>query len=143
MTESDPLPPSLARFALDDIRAGDILGSHTRPSGPRAVGTRLRRPVDRADYVVVDKGEPLGTVSLRMLRHLPKESWSGTRLDGILKRDPPVALLDEPVEDVLQRMTERSLTVMPVTDRESGKFVGTVTSQEILDLIVAQARGEH
>ena len=99
--------------------------------------------MDRADYVVVDKGEPLGTVSLRMLRHLPKESWSGTRLDGILKRDPPVALLDEPVEDVLQRMTERSLTVMPVTDRESGKFVGTVTSQEILDLIVAQARGEH
>lgn len=60
-----------------------------------------------------------------------------------MRRDPLQASPDEPVEDVLQRMTERSLTAMPVMDRESGKFMGAITRQEILDLIVAEARGEY
>ena len=46
------------------------------------------------------------------------------------------------MEDVLQRMTERSLTVMPVMHRESGEFLGMIASQDILDLIIAEARGE-
>ena len=91
----------------------------------------------------MDKGELAGIVSLSMLRYLPKEAWSTTRVSKIVRRDPPQASPDEPVEDVLQRMTERSLTVIPVMDRESGKFLGAITSQEILDLIVAEARGEH
>ena len=64
-------------------------------------------------------------------------------LGKIVRRNPPLAWPDEPVGDVLQRMTERSLTVMPIMDRGSGKFIGIVTSREILDLIVAEARGEH
>ena len=66
-----------------------------------------------------------------------------TRVSKIVRRDPLQASPDEPVEDVLQRMTERSLTAMPVMDRESGKFMGAITRQEILDLIVAEARGEY
>ena len=46
------------------------------------------------------------------------------QLGKIVRHNPPLAWPDEPVEDVLQRMTERSLTVMPVVDRESGKFPG-------------------
>ena len=46
------------------------------------------------------------------------------------------------MEDVRQRVTEQSLTAVPVTDRESGGFVGMITSQDILDLIIADARGE-
>lgn len=79
---------------------------------------------------------------LIMLRYVPKASWSTTRVGGIVRRNPSLAWLDEPVEDVLQRMAERWLTVMPVMDRGSGKFMGAITSQEILDLIVAEARGE-
>ena len=90
----------------------------------------------------MDKGELAGVVSLSMLRYLPKESWSTTRVSKIVRRDPPLAWPDEPVEDVLQRMTERSFTTMPVMDWESGKFMGAITNQEILDLIVAEARGE-
>ena len=94
------------------------------------------------DYVIVDEGELAGVVSLGMLRYLPKASWSSARLDRLVHRDPPQAWPDEPVEDVLQRMTERSLTVMPVMDRKSGKFLGAVTRQDILDLIIREARGE-
>ena len=142
----DPLPPSLARFALDDITVGDILDrARTFPDpslSVRAFADRWIAP-HQQDYVIVDKGELAGIVSLRMLRYVPKETWSTTRLARIVRGDPPLAAPDEPVEDVLQRMTERSLTAMPVMERESGSFVGMVTSQDILDLIVADARGEH
>ena len=141
----DPVPPSLARFALTDISVGDILDFRRNYPGPtqsvRAFADRWIVP-HQQDYVVVDKGELAGIVSLSMLRYLPKEAWSTTRVGKIVRRDPPQASPDEPVEDVLQRMTERSLTAMPVMDRESGKFLGALTSQEILDLIVAEARGE-
>ena len=145
VTSHDPVPPSLARFALHDITVGDVLDFRRNYPEPtqsvRAFADRWIVP-HQQDYVVVDKGELAGVVSLSMLRYLPKESWSTTRVSKIVRRDPPLAWPDEPVEDVLQRMTERSFTTMPVMDRESGKFMGAITNQEILDLIVAEARGE-
>ena len=33
-------------------------------------------------------------------------------------------------------MAEHSIAVMPIRDRESGEFVGTVESQNLLDLVV-------
>ena len=141
----ESLPPSLARFALDDITVGDILDRARRYPDPslsvRAFADRWIVP-HQQDYVIVDKSELAGIVSLRMLRYVPEETWSTTRLARIVRRGPPLASPDEPVEDALQRMTKRSLTVMPVMERESGSFVGMVTSQDILDLIIADARGE-
>ena len=145
VSSHDPVPPSLARFALTDISVGDILDFRRNYPGPtqsvRAFADRWIVP-HQQDYVIADNGDLAGIVSLSMLRYVPKESWSTTRVGRIMRRNPPLASPDEPVEDVLQRMTERSLTAMPVMDRESGKFVGAITSQEILDLIVAEARGE-
>ena len=140
-----PLPPSLARFALDDITVGDILDrTRTYPDSTLSVRAFADMWIvpHQQDYVVVDQGELTGIVSLGMLRYLPKDSWSTTRVGRIVRRNPPHAWPDEPVEDVLQRMTERSLTVMPVMHRESGEFLGMIASQDILDLIVAEARGE-
>jgi CBS domain-containing protein len=96
------------------------------------------------DYAVVNNGELSGLVSLSMLRYLPKETWSSTTLEKVVRRGAtPKAWPDEPVEDVLQRMTEHSLTILPVVERESEEFLGTVTSQDILDLITLEAKGEH
>lgn len=47
------------------------------------------------------------------------------------------------MEDALQRMTENSLTIMPVMERESGEFAGAISTQEIMELITAEARGGH
>ena len=142
----ETLPPSLARFALTDIHVADILDrTRTYPDtalSVRAFADRWIVP-HQQDYVIVDEGELAGIVPLSMLRYVPKESWSTTRLGRIVRRDPPVAWPEEPVEDVLQRMTEKSLSVLPVMDRDSGKFVGMITSQDILELIIAEARGEH
>ena len=140
----DRLPPVLARFALQDITVGDILDPKRTFAEP---GLTVRAFADRwivphqQDYIVVDKGELSGIVSLGMLRYLPKGAWSTTKLGKMVRSNPPCAHPDEPVEDVLQRMTERSLTVMPVVQRESGKFVGAVSSRDILDLIITEAKG--
>ena len=141
----DRLPPSLVRFALNDISVGDVLDLRRGYPDPslsvRAFADRWIVP-HQQDYVIADKGELAGIVSLGMLRYVPKESWTTTPLSRIVRRNPPVARPEEPVEDVLQRMTEKSLTVLPVVEPESGKFVGVITSQEILDLIISEARGE-
>ncbi|MCY4355599.1 MAG: CBS domain-containing protein [Truepera sp.] len=78
-----------------------------------------------------------------MLRYLPKGTWFDTHLGDIARVSALHARPDEPVEDALQRMTENGLTAIPVMDPESQTFVGAVTNQEIIDLIVSEARGEH
>ncbi len=142
----EPLPASLARFVLDDITVGDILDRARTYPDP---GLSVRSFVDQwilphqHDYVIVDKGDLAGIVSLSMLRYLPKESWSDTPLANVVRRKTPQAWPDEPVEDVLQRMLENSLTILPVLDRESDEFLGALTSQDVLELITLEARGEH
>ncbi len=141
----DPLPPSLVRFALDSVRVDDILDrTHVHPEA----GMSVREFVDRwvlphqQDYVVVDRnGEFSGIVSLGMLRYLPREVWAHTPIGDVVRHIAPRAWDDELVEDVLQRMTETSVTAMPVVERESEKFLGMVTSLEILELITLDARG--
>ena len=139
------LPPSLARFALDDISVGDVIDRTRTHPGPRltvrAFADRWIVPYQQ-DYVVADRDEFYGIVSLRMLRYLPKHAWSETRLAGIARRDTPKAWTQEPVEDALQRMTESSLTVLPVIDEETRAFVGAITSQDVLEIITSEASGE-
>lgn len=142
----ESLPPSLARFALDDITVGDIL-DRTRPypdptMSVRAFADQWIVP-HQQDYPVVEHGELTGIVSLSMLRYLPKESWSDTPLRRLARPRTLYAWPDEPVEDALQRMTEHSLTVMPVRDRESQKFLGVVHIRQILELITREATGEY
>ena len=140
----DDLPPSLARFALDNISVGSVIDeSHSHP-GP---GMSVREFAEhwivphQQDYVLVDRGEFAGIVSLGMLRYLPKPSWSDTPLSRMARLGTPKAWCKEPVEDALQRMTENSLSVLPVFDEDSEAFVGAITSQEILELIMSEAQG--
>ena len=140
----DPLPPSLARFALVGITVGDVVDRSRSHPGP---GLSVRTFADRwivpyqQDYVVAENGELFGIVSLRMLRYLPRQAWSDTRLEKIARRTTPQTWPDEPVEDALQRMTENSLTVLPVMERESNAFLGAISSQDILEIITSEPHG--
>ena len=142
----DSLPPSLARFALDDITIGDILDrTRTYPDPTMSVRAFADQWIvpHQHDYAVVDKGELYGIVSLSMLRYLPKESWSKTPLRKLARPKTLHTWPDELVEDALQQMTENSLTVIPVRDRESRKFLGVVNIRQILELITREAVGEY
>lgn len=135
----DFLPPNLLRFALDAVTVRDVMSSinhYARPAmSVRDFADRWVVP-QQQDYVVVDDATLVGVVSLAKLRYLPKSEWATTPLGNVVSRDPPTASLDELLEDVLQRMTEHGLTALPVVDEDTAAFRGSVTSHEILNLII-------
>ena len=133
------MPPSLDRFALEGITIKDILDrSRSYPEQSLTVKAFVDSWIlpQQNDYVVVDEGKFAGIVSLSMLRYLPRSEWSRTDLGRVLRRHTPNANSEELVEDALQRMTENSLTVLPVLDKKTGEFIGTVASHEILELVM-------
>ena len=145
-TLPESLPPSLARFMLDDITVGDILDrTRTYPDPSMSVRAFADQWIvpHQQDYAVVDHGELSGIVSLSMLRYLPKEAWSHTPLRKLARPRALETWPEELVEDALQHMIEHSLTVIPVRDRGSRKFLGVVTSRQIMELITRDATGEY
>ena len=133
------MPPSFARYALEGITANHVLDrTNTYPDPSisiREFSDNWVNP-DQHDYVVLDDGSVAGIVSLTRLRFVPRRTWSRTPLRNILRLQPPQAHPEEPIDDVLQRMTDHSLTVIPVMDKDTQSFLGTVTSYEILDLVI-------
>ena len=135
-TLPDAVPPSFARHAMEDITVNHVLDRTRTYSDPTV---SLRNFVDnwivpnQHDYVVVDEGAVAGTVSVSRLPSVPRDSWADTPLRDVLHTDPPHALPEEPIQDVLKRMTDHSLSVIPVLDGDSDEFLGTVTSQDVLE----------
>ena len=133
------VPPAFARHALDGVMVGSVT-DRTRAYPGSALS--VQRFADdwtvpnQYDYLVVDEGVPVGVVSLSRLRFLRKDAWANTPLEEVLRRNIPQAWPDEPVDDALQRMADHSLTVIPIMERESGRFLGTVTSDEVMDLVL-------
>ena len=136
---SPAVPPLYARFVLEGIRTSavvDIEASYPHPE------TTVKHFADnwtvpgQADYLVVEEGKVAGVASILKLHSLPRSLWSSTPLSEVLHRDVPQAWDDEPLDEVLERMVEHSLTVIPVVARHSGEFLGTITHQEVLDLLL-------
>ena len=141
---NEDLPPAIDRFALEEIRVQDILDrSRTYPESSITVKTFTENWLmpEQHDYVVVEQRKLVGIVSLSMLRYLPRNEWERTTLGSVLRQNTPNAYSDEFVEDALQRMTENSLTVLPVADRETNEFIGSISSYEVLEMIVLTAQG--
>ena len=93
--------------------------------------------------VVVDQGKLAGIVSISMLRYLPRSEWERTPLSRVLRQNTPYAFSDELVEDALQRVTENSLTVLPVADKETKELIGSISSHEVLEMVVLTAQGHE
>ena len=133
------VPPSFARHALEGIVTSHV-ADRTR-SYPES-GISIREFADnwispnQHDYVVLEDGSVAGVVSLTRLWFVPKGTWARTPLKDVLRSQPPQAHLDEPIEDVLKRMTDHNLTVIPVVDPETGAFLGTVNSRDVLELVI-------
>ena len=140
----DGLPPSFERFVLDELRVRDLLDPYRpHPEVSQTVKTFAEDWLlqDQHDYVVVEHGALVGIVSLSMLRFLPHAEWEHTPLSQMLRQQTPTAYTDDYLEDALQRMTEYSLSALPVVDSDSGEFRGSISAHEILGMLVSSARG--
>ena len=146
VTPQGQAPPSLDRFALEGIRVRDILDrSRNYPQQSLTVKAFAEHWLlpEQHDYVVVDRGKLAGIVSISMLRYLPRSEWERTPLSRVLRQNTPHAFSDEFVEDALQRMIENSLTVLPVADKETKELIGSISSHEVLEMVVLTAQGHE
>ena len=133
------VPLSYVRIALQDVKVSSVLDrTRTYPGSNVTVQTFADDwvvPKER-DYVVVDDGKVAGIVSLAKVRSIGKDKRATTTLAEVLRSKIPPAFSDELIFDVMERMSEHSMAVMPIMDRESGAFAGSVERQNVLDLVV-------
>ena len=134
------VPLSYVRRALQDVKVSSVLDRTRTYPGPEVTVQNFTEdwvvPKERDYVVVVGDGKVAGIVSLAKIRSIGEARRASTTLAQILRPKIPPAWSDEMVVDVMERMAEHSMAVMPIRDRESGEFVGTVESQNLLDLVV-------
>ena len=82
-------------------------------------------------FPVLDSGRLVGLITLS---DLPKESESSdVKVLEVMKREPVTCFRDETVHEVVERMNERDVEVLPVVDRgDLGSMVGLVSKRDAL-----------
>jgi Kef-type K+ transport system membrane component KefB len=132
--------PSFARYVKYTAAVKDIMNkSRQFPSVKMSVQEFIDMWVvpEQQHYVVVNESHRLGgIVYLPDLRHLPKNSWKETILNDLIERDPPVALPDEPLDDVLERMANNNISVIPVISPESGELISSISSGDVVSWVI-------
>ena len=132
------IPPSYVRYALSGVKIGSLLDrSRSYPGSATTVQSFLDDWIvpNHRDYVVVDGGEVAGIVSMSKVRSVPGNARATTTLRDLLRVRTPHAGPDELIVDVMDRMTSTSITVIPVMDGDSGLFLGTLASHDVMDLV--------
>ena len=137
-TPPGAVPPSFARYALEGVRVSSIM-DRTRVYPPPELPVRdfladWTVP-NQQDYLVVEDDAPVGAVSLARMHRLDERLRAETPLRDLLRRNIPRAWPDEPVDDVLERMTDHSVSVIPIVERDTGQLLGSVASHDIVDLV--------
>ena len=142
-TPPGAVPPSFARHALEGVCVSSIMDrTRAYPAPELPVGDFLTdwTVPNQQDYLVVVDDAPVGTVSLARAQRLDERLRARTPLGDLLRRNIPRAWPDEPVDDVLERMTDHSVSVIPIVERDTGRFLGSVASYDIVGLGSADAR---
>ncbi|MCG8544096.1 MAG: cation:proton antiporter [Alphaproteobacteria bacterium] len=144
LSQPGTMMPSFARHALAGVMVGSVMDrTRAYPDPEVTVNDFLDDWLvpDQTDYLIVERGVPVGTVSLtrvnfrRRLFFWRRGSFGETTLKALMRRGPPHSNPDEPIQDALERMAENSMTIIPVMDRNTGEFLGMVSSNEILELV--------
>ena len=132
------VPPSYIRHALAGVRVRSLLdATRSYPDSRTSVQSFLDEwllPHHR-DYLVIDNNKVAGVVSLSRIRSVPKRARSTTELQDLMRAHVPTAWPDELVVDVMELMVRCSVTVIPVLDRLTGEFVGTLDSHNVVDIV--------
>ena len=142
-TDARRLPPSMVPFALEGIRVGDILDrSRMYAHHSTAVSDFMENWLlpEQFDYVIIGERQRPGIVSLSMMRYVPRGEWGETPLSRVERQNTPSAGVDTLIEDALQLMIDNALTVLPVVDEATGRFIGSISSSEVHELITHSHR---
>ena len=135
----ETVTPSFARYALEGVPVRTVLDSTREYPGSH---TSVAEFVDtwtvpnQHDYLVVDGDKVSGVVSTSGLHSVRRGSDATATLGKVMRASTLNAQPDELIHDALERMTNASQSVIPVTDPESGRFLGSITSADVVHLVV-------
>ena len=100
---------------------------------------RLWMTPGQVDYVVRDlEGKPAGVLSLKKVKELPTDQWAATSLDSLLLIPFPMVSPNEPIDDALEMMVERSIATIPVVDELTGELLGELTATDVYSLLLGE-----
>ena len=135
----DSVTPSFARYALEEVQVRSVFDRTREYSGSDTSVAEFMESwtvPHQHDYLVVDGGEVAGIVSTTGLRSVRRRSRRAAALGDMLRANTLATFPDEPIHDALEKMTNAPQTVIAVLDRESGRFLGSLTSHDVIDLVV-------
>ena len=135
----DSVAPSFARYALEEVQVRSVFDRTRKyPGSDTSVAEFMESWTmpHQHDYLVVDGGEVAGIVSTTGLRSVRRRSRRAAALGDVLRANTLATFPDEPIHDALEKMTNAPQTVIAVLDRESGRFLGSLTSHDVIDLVV-------
>ena len=138
-TLPDSVPPSFARYALEAVEVRTVVDdSREYPSSDTSVAEFLENWTlpNHHDYLVIDGEEVAGVVSTKGIRSLRRGKRSAATLRSVMRDSTLTAWPDELLQDAMEKMANASQSVIPVLDRESGQFLGSVASHDVIDLVV-------
>ena len=134
------VPPPYARYVLDDKVVGDAFNPSTAvPYASLSLESFFRfwMTPGQMDYVVRDlAGKPAGVLSLKKVKEVSTGQWAATSLDSLLIIQFPTVSPDEPIDDALEKMVERSITAVPVVDEHTGDLLGELTATNVYSLLL-------
>lgn len=138
--------PFLARYALANRTVSDAL-SYAQDASRQFANTsttveefaeKFVAP-EQQDYVILEEDDPnivAGVVPLRRIRRVPRDDWPTTPIEGLIRRRFHLTWPAEPLDDLVDKMAEHSLSVVPVVDPQSGHFMGAIRSRDVFALMV-------
>jgi len=133
------IPPSYARYAMDNVVVKDFLDTNRRfAQAGLSVRDFMEQWVvpEQQDYVIVRGERQLaGIFSLQHLRSVPNEKRSALTVGELVRHHHPHAYPDDSLDDVLEYMAEHWLSVVPVVEPQTGELLGAVTSRDVMALM--------
>ncbi len=133
------VPPSFARYALEAVEVRTVVDSTRKyPDSDTSVAELLDNWTvpNQHDYLIVDGGKVSGIVSTKGLRSIRRGRRAAATLRSVMRANTLTAWPDELLTDAMEKMANASQSVIPVLDRESGRFLGSVASHDVIDLVV-------
>ncbi len=143
-TMPSAIPPSYGRYALDNLKVEDVLDvSRQFPRADLSVADFMEQWIvpEQRDYVVIgDDRRFAGVFSIRSLRSVPKARWDMTSIGELAKHNYPPVNPDDSLDDVLEWMAERFLSTIPVIHEQTGAFLESITSRDVMASIAGGER---
>ena len=139
--------PRYARYAFADSRVEEILEKNRMfPQSDVTVQTFTEKWLvpDQEEYVVLGKeGRPVGLLSLARLRFVDKDVRGKLTIGALMRKEVYTVFPAASLEDLLDMMVGKGVSVVPVTDPGTGRVLGAVTYQEALRRLIGHEPASH